>query len=204
MGSGKFKFDGAKLKNILKTITIDKWLLMGAAGAVLMLCSDGCQGDNTEIDDKNVVYESQEIKEKISEISEYEDAYIKSMEDRLTEILSAVEGAGEVKVMITLKNTSTKEILKEEQYTEKSVVEEDGDGGSRDTSEKSKSYSIIYEEDGDGAATPFIISEDSPNVEGVAVVATGGDSPVVKEKITNIIKALFDIEINKIAVGKMK
>ena len=43
-----------------------------------------------------------------------------------------------------------------------------------------------------------------PEVEGVAIIAEGGDSPVVKEKITGIIKALFGIEINKIAVGKMK
>ena len=39
-----------------------------------------------------------------------------------------------------------------------------------------------------------------PEIEGVAVVADGGNSPVIKEKIINLIKALFGLEINKIMV----
>ena len=92
----------------------------------------------------------------------------------------------------------------EEPYSKSSVTEEDGDGGSRDTDEVSQDYNVIYSEGSDGTTIPFVISENSPQIEGVAVVAQGGDSAVVKEKITGIIKALFGIEINKIAVGKMK
>ena len=127
-----------------------------------------------------------------------------SLEKELESILSSVDGAGKVQVMITLKNTSTKEVLMEEPYSESNVTEHDGDGGSRDTNEKSQDYHVIYKESSDGTMIPFVVSEISPQVEGVAVVAEGGDSAVVKEKITGIIKALFGIEINKIAVGKMK
>lgn len=203
MSFNKTKFDVTKIKAVLKTITIDKWLLMGAAGVVLIFCSDSCKGGVWGEDTENSRYDS-EAEEEQEYVSDGEEAYVKQMEARLTDMLSAVEGAGKVKVMITLKNSSSKEVLKEEPYTEKVVKEEDGDGGSRDTSEKSKDYNVIYEEDADGGTVPFVVSENCPKVEGVAVVAEGGDSPIVKEKITNIIKALFDIEINKIAVGKMK
>ena len=40
-------------------------------------------------------------------------------------------------------------------------------------------------------------------VEGVTVLAQGGDSPVLKKNITEVIEALFDIEPHKIKVAKM-
>ena len=40
-------------------------------------------------------------------------------------------------------------------------------------------------------------------MEGVTVLAQGGDSPVLKKNITEVIEALFDIEPHKIKVAKM-
>lgn len=200
---------------VIKGISLDKWFLIGASGLVLVLCSDSCQGDSTvkknnsdSIVDSSL-YNTDENMESDSEsvgASNYVnelDSYTLALENKLEDILMSIEGAGKVKVMITLKNTSTKEVLMEEPYSEANVTEKDGDGGSRDTNEKSQDYHVIYKE-GDGTTIPFVISEHSPEVDGVAVVAEGGDSALVKEKITGIIKALFGIEINKIAVGKMK
>ncbi len=45
--------------------------------------------------------------------------------------------------------------------------------------------------------------EDS-EVEGVVVVAEGAENPVVKEKIQDIVVALFPIEVHKIEIVKMK
>ena len=33
------------LKNIIKSISLEKWLLIGGAGIVLILCSDSCSKD---------------------------------------------------------------------------------------------------------------------------------------------------------------
>ena len=43
-----------------------------------------------------------------------------------------------------------------------------------------------------------------PVVEGVVVVAQGGDRPEVSKNITEAIVALFDIEPHKIKIVKMK
>ena len=218
MEGKKWTFDNINIGGIIKVIkgiSLDKWFLIGASGLVLVLCSDSCQGDSTvkknnsdSIVDSSL-YNTDENMESDSEsvgASNYVnelDSYTLALENKLEDILMSIEGAGKVKVMITLKNTSTKEVLMEEPYSEANVTEKDGDGGSRDTNEKSQDYHVIYKE-GDGTTIPFVISEHSPEVDGVAVVAEGGDSALVKEKITGIIKALFGIEINKIAVGKMK
>ncbi|MBQ2745980.1 MAG: hypothetical protein IJF37_10270 [Lachnospiraceae bacterium] len=214
-GKKKWTFDISEIKKIIKSISIDKWILIGAAGIVLVLCSDSCNGSGATNDDTGnnagaKMLSGQQEESTITENISYEtyvndmDAYTQNLEKELESILSSVDGAGKVRVMITLKNTSTKEVLMEEPYSESNVTEHDGDGGSRDSNEKSQDYHVIYKESSDGTMIPFVVSEISPQVEGVAVVAEGGDSAVVKEKITGIIKALFGIEINKIAVGKMK
>lgn len=221
MGDGKWTFRNINVSGIIKVvkgISLDKWFLIGAAGLVLVLCSDSsCQGNSVANEngsdsktglfgaDEKSGYEinNSDNNNSIDYMSEL-DTYTAALEKKLGNILMSVEGAGKVQVMITLKNTSTKEVLMEEPYSESNVNEKDGDGGSRDKSDKNQDYHVIYKEDGNGTLIPFVVSEYSPQVEGVAVVAQGGDSAVVKEKITGIIKALFGIEINKIAVGKMK
>ncbi len=220
MEGRKWTFSNINVTGIvkfIKSISIDKWFLIGAAGLVLILCSDrSCQGDSSKNSTGSNNTGSSGVFMGGEETGSYStygnnttymnelDKYTASLEEKLENMLMSVEGAGKVKVMITLKNTSTKEVLMEEPYSESNVTEKDGDGGSRDTNEKNQDYNVIYKEDGSGTSIPFVVSEHSPKVEGVAVVAEGGDSALVKEKITGIIKALFDIEINKIAVGKMK
>ena len=187
------------LKGILKNITIEKWLLIGGAGIVLILCSDNCSGKKSE-GNKSATEADINAGEDTLESQEYVDV----LEDKLENLIRKIDGAGDVKVMITVKSTSTKEVLKEDSVSEKELKETDSNGGNRDSYEVSKDEKVILNEEGNSVKSPFVVSEANPEVEGVAVVAQGGDSPAVKEKITGIIKALFGIEINKIAVGKMK
>ncbi len=190
----------SSLKNILKNITIEKWLLIGGAGIVLILCSDSCSGKKAE--NKDDIMEERTAEETGESLSS--EDYVDALEEKLENLISNIDGAGDVKVMITVKSTSTKEVLTEDSVSEKELNEKDSNGGSRESYEVSKDEKVILSEEGSSLKSPFVVSEANPKVEGVAVIVQGGDSPIVKEKITGIIKALFGIEINKIAVGKMK
>lgn len=191
------KSDRQSLMNVIKNISIEKWLLIGGAGIVLILCSDVFStGSNNE-------GKIQAINNSYENVNDT-DEYVSGLENKLESIISKVDGVGNVQVMITVKNTSTKEVLKENDISEKKLKEGDSSGGSRDSYEQSKDESVIYNEEDNSEKSPFVVSNYMPEVEGVAVIAKGGDNPAVKEKITGIIKALFGIEINKIAVGKMK
>ncbi|MGN0307750.1 MAG: stage III sporulation protein AG, partial [Lachnospiraceae bacterium] len=55
-----------------------------------------------------------------------------------------------------------------------------------------------------GEQVPYVVKEVSPLVEGVSVVAEGGGNAVVQKNITEVIQALFGIEVHKIKVVKMK
>ena len=187
------------LKSILKNITIEKWLLIGGAGIILILCSDGFGAKKSE-DKKTTAEIDNDIRLGVNN----SDKYVEALENKLEKLIENIDGAGKVEVMITVKSSSTKEILTEDSVSEKELNESDSNGGSRESYEVSKDEKVVLNEEGNSVKSPFVVSETNPKVEGVAVIVQGGDSPIVKKKITGIIKALFGIEINKIAVGKMK
>ena len=112
-------------------------------------------------------------------------------ERRMAEILSKVEGAGQVDVMLTYRQTEEKNIAHNE------TREESGETLRTE-------YTAILLEDGDGATEPLILTEISPVVEGVVIAAQGADSPAVAASLNQAAQALLDVPAHKVAVLKMK
>lgn len=130
--------------------------------------------------------------------------YVNHLEQRLEEMLTAVEGVGKVKVMITLQATSER-IIEKDQPTDRSITtENDGEGGSRNSNDIINDETTVYITDGEGNQIPYVVKELEPVIEGVTVVAQGGGNPVINKNITDIIQALFGIQPHKIMVVKMK
>ena len=74
------KKDGlSSLKNILKNITIEKWLLIGGAGIVLILCSDSCSGKKAE--NKDDIMEERTAEETGESLSS--EDYVDALEEKL-------------------------------------------------------------------------------------------------------------------------
>ena len=105
--------------------------------------------------------------------------YIETLEKKLEEILSHIQGIGEVYVMITL------------QESEEVVVEKDL------TKEQEQT---IYETEGSNAV-PYVAKTIFPKVEGVVVVAQGAGTGKNTQNIIEIVQALFDIAVHKIKVA---
>ena len=57
-------------------------------------------------------------------------------------------------------------------------------------------------ETGNGEETPYVKQELSPRIEGVLVIADGGDNAIVIENITEAVQALFGVDTHKIKVMK--
>ena len=91
-----------------------------------------------------------------------------------------------MEVMITLKSGNRKIVEKDERST--------GDDAAEETS--------VYRQNADGSSEPYVNTELSPGIEGVAVIAEGGGSPVVRQEITEAVQALFDVEAHKIKIMK--
>lgn len=130
--------------------------------------------------------------------------YADYLETRLEDTLSRVSGVGKVKVMVTLGSTAEKVIEKDSQTESENVTEEDSQGGVRSTVRNSSDVVTVYgeEEQGEGG-TPYVTKELSPKVEGVVVIAEGGDKGVVVQNITEAVQALFGVDTHKIKVMKL-
>lgn len=184
-------------KELLGKIGKEKLLLMAAAGIVLIVCSIPAEKKEESSDstgqEKNIQNISADEKDNIF-------GYVENLEARLADIIEKIDGVKNVHVMITVKGSEGKEILKDENISTGNTKESDKEGGERTISSYNKDEKTIYFKDSSGAQYPYVLSEVMPEIEGVAVVADGGDSPVIKEKIISLIKALFGLEINKIMV----
>lgn len=131
-------------------------------------------------------------------VGQYE-AYL---ENRVADALECVEGVGKTEVVITLKSSGQKVIEKDQISGSRTTTEEDSAGGTRVEKEGETEKTSIYEQHEDGSQTPYVSREMLPEIEGVAVIAEGGDHPVVVQNITEAIQALFGIEAHKIKIMK--
>ena len=135
-----------------------------------------------------------------------EEDYAEYMERKLKDVLSKVSGVGEVEVMVTLRSTSEKVVEKDEEKESETVTEQDSQGGTRTTSRNSSSGTTVFGEDGSGTSSgqePYVTKELTPIVEGVVVIAQGGDEPVTVQNITEAVQALFNVDTHKIKVMKL-
>lgn len=127
----------------------------------------------------------------------------KSLEDKLKSILSYIDGAGKVEVLITYK-TGTKQIPMYNVKQNTTVTQEaDKSGGTRKTEETNQEQTIIFEEDGSNK-NPVITQMINPEIVGVIVVAEGAGNLQVKENLMKAVEAALNIPSHRIQVFSRK
>ena len=124
------------------------------------------------------------------------------LEEKTAGVLRNVEGVGEVTVMITLKSTGQKIVEKDQSGSSQTTEETDSSGGTRTTEDTSSEKTSVYEQGSDGSQSPYVSKELTPEIEGVVVIADGGDNAVVVKNITEAVQALFGVEAHKIKIMK--
>ena len=131
------------------------------------------------------------------------DSYAREQEQKVEEILAAVEGVGEVDVMVTMAASEEKVMLKDAENKQDTTQEQDDNGGSRIQTNSSLQEETILVQQEEGEV-PYIVELQSPEIEGIVVVAQGAGTGKTDTEIIEAIVALFPIETHKIKVMKMK
>ena len=163
----------------IRKIKKDKWLIILLVGLLLVVIAmpvSDIKSDQTQDE---------------QQMQKAENA----SEDTYADALAKVEGVGNVKVMITLASSSEKVVEKDQEMT--SEVQEGENGGKNISSSETAVYA-----NGNGEETPYVKQELSPRIEGVLVIADGGDNAIVIENITEAVQALFGVDTHKIKVMK--
>ncbi len=130
--------------------------------------------------------------------------YIQNQEIRLKNILSQIDGAGDVQVMIRASASKTYVVEKDKTTSSSTVYETDSEGGTRKSEEKQLAESSLYTKDNYGNDIPWIVKEMEPEIEGVLIAAHGAEHERVSREITQAVQVLFDIPVHKIKVVKLK
>ena len=126
--------------------------------------------------------------------------YERALEKRLEEFLSLVEGAGEVRVMVSpiagRETVFAVDVNESRSYS----MEEDAQGGSRETRQHSSQEQTVMVTDRTGTDRPLVLREIEPRIEGIVIIAEGGDSPFVREALTRAARAVLGLEAHMIQV----
>ena len=119
-------------------------------------------------------------------VSTANEIAVEDEEKRLADILSQIDGAGEVSVMITYYSSTEKDIAYETKTASR--------GDKSETSEDKKAVRT----DGE----PMVVKEVYPQVKGVIVTAQGAGNTAVKAAISEAVSASLDVPVHRICIFK--
>lgn len=172
-----------KLPSFLERYKYPAFILL--IGLVLVLLPSG-RSDSTPEEQPQIVATESETDE---------DDYCAKMERELAALLSQVDGAGRVKVMLTLKMGPASCF-----QTDRSLSSSrDGEKESQTTEERTVMI-------GRGSAydEPAVVSTAYPVFQGALIVAEGGADPSIRYQLSAAVAALLGLGADQITVVKMK
>lgn len=122
---------------------------------------------------------------------EEESFQVEDLERRLEEALSQIDGAGEVKVVLTVKSSA------------RQILAQDGKTTERADSTDSALTTVVVSP-GTGTQATVAVQQLSPEYQGALVVCSGGSDPSVRLHIVEAVSALTGLGADKISVCKGK
>lgn len=167
-----------KINELISQIKSDKKLLIivviGIVGVLLLVMSELLPEDKID-----------EVKENTLNTTSVSDDYETELENRLTELIESIDGAGKTKVMLTV------DCGDENVY----ATENKSENGKNETK-----YVLVENEGNDSG---ILLKVWMPEIRGVAIVCQGADSAKVREEITGVVTAVLGISTNRINIAKM-
>lgn len=171
-----------RIKKIKDSLIKDKKMMLiiisAVAGIIFLVASEFL------VTEKN---------EKITDEKITADDYAEMIEEKLTKLVSSIDGAGEAVVMVTVETG-------EENVYAKEVKSDEESNENRSSSKYEYEYIVI--KSGSSSENGMLLKVIEPNIRGVAIVCDGGENAAVRENIINAVSAVLDIKTNKISVSK--
>ena len=133
-----------------------------------------------------------------------ENGSTNDLQQELENILSQIQGVGEVKAFINYSESSQVIAMYNENTKTSNTEENDTSGGVRKIQEVDSQKDIIYEEDNSGVKKPITQKVIEPKVEGAIITAKGANNPEIKANIIQAVEAVTGLATHKIQVFEMR
>ena len=170
-----------KIKKTTDSVGKKKIILLAVASIFLLASSYFDSGND----------KSKDINEK--QVADNEVDYKEKIESQLETLIAQIEGINKVHVLISLESTGEKILQTDSENSEDNEKNENTD---KSSSSKKKNTVIVQNEQGEN---PYIIQENYPKINGVAIVANGITSDR-KEEIIQMVISLYNVEAHKVSV----
>ncbi len=128
------------------------------------------------------------------------DAAADALSRRLAGILSGVQGAGTVRVEVTLGPGPRVRYHEETRATESDTQEADAEGGTREITEWTEDRSLSVVRSSGGDELPVIVEVEPGEIRGVLVVAEGAGDPRVRAELSGAVATLLDVGVHRVKV----
>lgn len=121
----------------------------------------------------------------------------------LENILSKINGAGKVEVLVTYTESSELVAMYNENVKQSITEETDSNGGVRTIEQKDNNKEIVYKEE-NGEKLPITQKVVMPQIEGAIILAEGANNAEVKNNIILAVEAVTGLNTHKIQVFELK
>ena len=169
--------EGSRVKSplgVLKWLAAYKYVILAVLlGVLLLLLPDG-----KAVDEENA-----------SQLTEFDRA---SVQREMEDILSAIDGAGRLRLMLTVRGAGELELAQDRALTQKQT------DGADEYSDKTETVVL-----GSGSGAEVVVTRSRyPDFVGALVVCEGGGSAAVRLEITQALCALTGLPSDRISVIK--
>ncbi|MBO4468319.1 MAG: hypothetical protein J5766_03360 [Clostridia bacterium] len=123
------------------------------------------------------------------------DEYRKRMEDNVRSVVSGITGDKRATVVVTLKNGIRYSYADD---TKSDSSQTDGEKAIQSSSRNESNHITVKTSSGEEKA--LVVTENMPEIRGVAIVCLGGDYEVVSEEIKRAVMAALDITERRIYI----
>ncbi len=133
--------------------------------------------------------------------SGYSEQYARQLEERLSTLVGAIEGAGETHVMVTLQNGIEYVYASADRSTVDTSESVGSDKQTTDSREDiENNYIIIKDDNGERA---LVRTELAPTINGVVIVCEGADNELVRQCIEEAVTTALNISSKRVCITKL-
>ncbi|MGI6175625.1 MAG: hypothetical protein ACOYJC_05595 [Christensenellales bacterium] len=122
-----------------------------------------------------------------------------TLEQKLVNVLSTIEGAGKVEVMVTFESSA--QIIPAMDTQEETVESKNAEGEHLSQSEYKNSKPATVQQS--SGSDPLVLQEIMPEVRGAIIIAQGADDIRVKMDLLSAAQTVLKVNADKINVYKM-
>lgn len=129
--------------------------------------------------------------------------YEEQKKQELKDILSKIDGVGEVEVEIYFESSEVLVPATNSSIQTSETEEQDNNGGNRVTKQETQGTTVVMKNDSN-TSEPFIAKTYKPQITGVIIVAEGAKSSKITYEIQKAVASFYDLSLDTVNVYPMK